>query len=290
MTFHIITIFPESIKSYFDSSILARAQEKGLINVKFYNPRDFTEDRHKKVDDSPFGGGAGMVFKLEPIIKTIEHILNSKFEARNSKQIQNSKLKIQNETHPSPPLSGGGAGTSLDKGRLGGVKVVLFAPSGKQFTQTIAKKIAKEDGDVIFVCGRYEGIDARLKKVLRGLFSSRKIPNTNYKILEVSIGPYVLTGGELPAAVIVDAISRHIQGVLGRNESLEDERGVGIPAYTRPEVFEYSDFVSPNMIKGKSKGGKTIAKSKKYRVPKVLISGDHKKIEKWKAERGEVWE
>jgi len=225
MVFYLVTIFPEAIKSYFESSILKRAQEKKLVKIKFYNPRDFTKDKHKRVDDKPFGGGPGMVMKIEPLTKTIGSILNSKHEARNSKQIQNSKFKI-----------------------------ILLSPTGKQFTQKMARDFAKKYDNIILISGHYEGIDARIKKV---------VSDFGFRISDLSIGPYVLTGGELATGVVVDAVSRHLPGVLGKIESLEEKRGaLGAPAYTRPEVFEWRD--------------------KKYKVPKVLLSGNHRKIEEWR--------
>lgn len=211
MNFHIITIFPEALENYFDSSVLKRAREKKMLNIKFYNPRDYTKDKHKKIDDSPFGGGPGMVMKVDVIVQAVLNVLN--------------EIKKTNRT-----------------------KIILLSPDGKQFTQKMARNLAKKNKDIILISGRYEGIDARVKKILRAE--------------KISIGPYVLTGGELPAGVIVDAISRHVPGVLGKKESLEDERGIGIPVYTRPEIFEF--------------------KGKKYRVPKVLLSGNHKKIEEWR--------
>ncbi|MCX6731809.1 MAG: tRNA (guanosine(37)-N1)-methyltransferase TrmD [Candidatus Parcubacteria bacterium] len=207
-TFHIITIFPEAIRFYFETSILKRAQKNKLIKVKFYNPRDYTIDKHHKVDDKPFGGGVGMVMKVEPIVKTISKIKN---------QISN-------------------------------LKIILLSPSGKQFTQKTARDYAKKYKNIILICGHYEGIDERAAKIL--------------KAEKISVGPYILTGGELPAAIIIDAVSRHISGVLGKEESLEEKRGIGIPVYTRPEVFKY--------------------KGKTFRVPKILLSGHHKKIEEWR--------
>ena len=128
-------------------------------------------------------------------------------------------------------------------------KIILFSPSGKQFTQKMARDWARKYDNLIMICGRYEGIDARVKKI--------------FKAEEISIGPYVLTGGELPAAVVVDAVARHISGVLGKEESLEEERGMsGFPAYTKPEVFEFED--------------------KKHGTPKVLLSGHHEKIKNWR--------
>ncbi len=208
-TFRIITIFPEAIKSYFDSSILKRAQKNNLLKVKFYDPRDFTRDKHKKVDDKPFGGGPGMVMKIEPLINTIKTIRTS---------------------------------------RTNRTKIIILSPAGKQFDQKMAREWAKKYKNIILISGHYEGIDARVKKIL--------------KTEEISAGPYVLTGGELAGGIIVDAVSRHIPGVLGKKESLEEKRGIGIPAYTRPEVFVW--------------------KGKKYRTPKILLSGNHKRITEWR--------
>ncbi len=207
-TFHIITIFPESLGSYINESIIARAIKAGKIAVKFYDPRDYTKDKHRSVDDKPYGGGPGMVMMAEPIIKAV-----AKIKARRPK-----------------------------------AKVYLFIPNGQQFTNLLAKQNAKRYQDIILICGRYEGIDARARKVL--------------KANPLSIGPYILTGGELPALVVMDAIARQVSGVLGKQESIEENRIAGSEMYTRPEEFVYQ--------------------GKKYRVPKVLLSGDHKKIEAWR--------
>ncbi len=237
INFNIITIFPEALEGYFDSSILKRAREKKLIKIKLINPRDFAKDKHKATDDKPFGGGPGMVFKAEPMIKAVvSAISNSKFPI--SKQIPK----------PKPQKT----------------KVIFLAPGGKQFNQRMAKNLAKKYDNLVLVSGRYEGIDARVEKAVK---------NLKLKTENLSIGPYVLTGGELPAAVVVDAVSRNIPGVLGKRESLEDERGIGIPVYTRPEVFQWPP---------KKKGGE---EPKKYRVPKILLSGHHKKIQEWRAKR-----
>jgi tRNA (guanine37-N1)-methyltransferase len=215
MRFDIITIFPNIFDSYLNESILKRAQKKKLIKIKVHNLRDFTKDKYKKVDDRPYGGGAGMVFKIEPLIRAIGSILNHK-----SKKAE----------------------------------IVLFSPTGKQFNNKIAAQLAKNCNHLILICGRYEGIDERVKKVFRA---------SGFKFHELSIGPYILTGGELAAMVLIDAVSRQIPGVLGKQESLEEKRfGIGVPAYTRPEVFVW--------------------KGKKYQVPKVLLSGNHKKIEEWR--------
>lgn len=208
MNFHIVTLFPEMFDSYIKGSILGRAVEDKKIKIKFYNPRDFTKDRNRRIDRKPYGGGPGMVIEALPIIKAIEKA----------------------------------------KGNKKKVKIIFLSPSGTVFDNNYAQKAAKNYSDIIIVCGRYEGIDARVKK--------------SFKMEDVSIGNYVLTGGELPAMVIVDCASRQIEGVLGDFNSLEDSRVASSEVYTRPEIFEY--------------------KGKKYKVPKVLLSGDHKKIEEWK--------
>ena len=219
MIFHIITLFPETIKPYLDESVVGIAQKRGVVKVKFYSPRDYARDKHKtarpersrRVDDRSYGGGPGMVIQLGPVVKAVQAIKS---------KIRNQKLKI-----------------------------ILFTPAGKQFDNKYAAALAKDYKHLILIAGRYEGVDARLKKI--------------FKPEEISIGPYVLTGGELAAAVLVDAISRQLPGVLGKAESLEEKRlGVGVPVYTRPEIFVY--------------------KGKKYRVPKVLVSGNHAEIEKWR--------
>lgn len=231
MNFYIISLFPESFKSYFDSSILKRAQKRGLISIKIINPRKFTKDKHKTADDKSYGGGPGMVLKIEPIVKALNSILrifNSQFPI--SKQIPKSKILKQKTL------------------------IVLFSAVGKQFDSNMAQKFAKKFYNIIMICGRYEGVDERIKKIISDL---------GFRILDLSIGPYVLSGGELPAAVVVEAISRHIPRVLGKSESLEEKRhGAGVPVYTRPEVIEYE--------------------GRKYRVPKILLSGDRKKIEAWR--------
>lgn len=237
MRFDIITIFPDIFDSYLNESILKRAQKNKSIQIKIYNLRDFTADKsrlrsnrgsstkwsgHNKVDDRPFGGGPGMVFKIEPIIKAISSL----------------KLRVKGQR----------------------LKVVIFTPAGKQFDNKIAGQLAKNYNNLILICGRYEGIDARLKPVLKTLKLST---------LELSIGPYVLTGGELASTVLIDAVSRQIPGVLGKEESLEEKRfGIGAPAYTRPETFIY--------------------KNKKYQVPKILLSGNHKKIEEWRKKKSKA--
>lgn len=219
MKFHIITIFPEIFNSYLNESILGRAIKNKIISFNIYNPRDFIKapkNNYKPVDDKPYGGGPGMVMRAEPILKAVEAVFK-KLKAKSSKQ----KAIIIN-----------------------------FIPSAEKFTNTHAKKISKYT-DVVLICGRYEGIDARIDKIL--------------KTKKFSIGDYVVTGGELPAMVLIDSISRQIPGVLGKYESLEEERVSSSEVYTRPEVLKY--------------------KGKNYKVPKILLSGNHKKIEEWKKGR-----
>jgi tRNA (guanine37-N1)-methyltransferase len=207
MKFNIITIFPEIFDSYFNESIIGRAQEKKLVNIKIHNLRNYTEDKRNTVDDHPYGGGPGMVMMVEPIYKVIKALKKSK--------IQNPKSKT---------------------------RIILFSTRGKKFDQAMAKRFSKLD-NLIMVCGRYEGVDERVAKYIADE--------------EVSIGDYVLTGGEIPAMIVVDAVSRLIPGVLGKHESLEEIKG-SYPVYTRPEKFG------------------------KWSVPATLLSGDHKKINEWR--------
>jgi len=225
MRFDIITIFPEIINAYLNESIIKRGRKRGFLDVRVHDLRDYTDDKHRTVDDRPFGGGPGMVIKLEPLVRVISNLQLSIF-----KQISNSK------SQNTKPL------------------VILTSAAGKQFDSKKARIFAKKYDHIILIAGRYEGVDERIKKV---------IENWKLKIENLSIGPYVLTGGELPALVVLDAVSRHIPGILGKDDSLEERRyGVGVSTYTRPEVFEY--------------------KGRKYKIPKVLKSGDHKKIEDWR--------
>lgn len=212
MHFHIITLFPGAFDSYLGESILKRAIEDKKIKVSFYNPRDFADNEYKRIDRPPYAGGPGMVIQAEPVIAAV-----AKAMAGRRKQ---------------------------------DVKIIFLSPSGKQFTNEYAQKVSKKFKHVIIVSGRYEGIDARVKKV--------------FKMEDVSIGPFVLTGGELPAMLMIDVMARQVEGVLGNFDSLEEKR-IGGDSYTRPEVFAY--------------------KGKKYRVPKVLLGGNHAKIEEWKTKR-----
>lgn len=225
MHFHLITLFPEVCRAYTDASVLGRAQktDKGKgskvrgkkIAVSYYNPRDFSKNKHKKVDDRPYGGGPGMVMQAEPVLAAWE-----KAVGRKSKALAEKK-----------------------------VKTLIMAPRGKHFTTAMAKDLAKKYDHLVLISGRYEGIDSRVQKAL--------------KAEEVSVGDYVLTGGELPALTIIDSVARQVPGVLGTFESLEEERTSSGEMYTRPEVVEY--------------------KKKKYKVPPVYLSGDHRHIEERRA-------
>lgn len=225
MNFHVVTIFPPAFDSYLKESIIGRAIKNKKINIKFYNPRDFvkTGDWYKQVDDRPYGGGPGMVMQAEPILKAVEKIKKNKLARRGGK-----------------------------------TKIIIFSPSGKKFTNEYAKNLAKKYTDVVMISGRYEGIDARVKKILKADLSTKALASVE----DVSIGDYVLTGGELPAMVLIDSTARQISGVLHKSESLEESRISSSEVYTRPEKLVY---------KGKS-----------YKVPKVLTSGNHADIEAWK--------
>ena len=221
MHFHLITLFPEICQAYTDASILGRAQktEKGKgskvkgkkIAVSYYNPRDFSKDKHNKVDERPYGGGPGMVMQAEPVLRAWEKAV----------------------------------GRRKDQSK---VKTLIMSPRGKVFTQAVAKEYAKKYEHLVLISGRYEGIDYRVNEIL--------------KAEEVSVGDYILTGGELPALSIIDATARQIPGVLGTFESLEEERATTGKSYTRPEILKY--------------------KKKEYKVPEVLVGGNHAEIEKWR--------
>lgn len=227
MRFDILTIFPHMFDSYLTESLLKRAQRNGLIKVVVHNLRDYTTDRHKAVDDTPYGGGPGMVFKIEPITRAVQS-LKSKVKS------QKSKLQVKN--------------------KKGKTRVILFSTKGKQFDAPMAKRLSKYD-QLILICGRYEGVDERVAQYIAEE--------------EISIGPYVLNGGEVAALVFLEAVARHIPGVLGKRESLEEMRyGFGVPVYTRPEILVWA--------------------GKKLRVPEVLLSGDHKNIEEFRQKHAMV--
>lgn len=230
MKFDIITIFPDLFENFIGESLLARAQKKKLIKINTHNLRKWTTDNHKTVDGRPYGGGAGMVLKPEPIYKAVRAL----------------SLKFKNQN-----------------GKLRKDRIILLSAKGKTFTQKDAGRLAKYD-QIIFICGRYEGVDERVAKHVADE--------------EISIGNYVLFGGEIPAMVVMEAVSRLIPEVVAKEESIKNESfSVGKwklknenwkltrehPHYTRPEVF--------------------VLNGKKLKVPPVLLSGNHKDIEEWRA-------
>lgn len=225
MRFHIITIFPNMIKPFVEEGVLGRAKnKKEIISVDFYDPRDYTKDKHRTVDDRPFGGGPGMVLKAEPILKAVDKALKQKAKSKKQK-----------------------------------AKIIIMSPRGKKFDDKMAGRLAKSYTDIVLISGRYEGLDARIKRALN---HESRIMNQVSAVEEVSVGDYVLSGGELPAMIVVDAVARKIPEVLGNKESLEDSRHASGEMYTRPENLLW--------------------KGKDYKVPKVLLAGNHKKIEEWR--------
>ena len=218
--FHIITLFPESIEPYLRSSIIGRAIAAKKIKISYYDPKKFiypepgrgARAQDIRVDRRPYGGGPGMVLRPEPILLA--------------------------------------AKKALRRAQSKGVEKIFLATDGSIFDEAMAKKLSKKK-EILFICGHYEGVDARVQKIL--------------KAKKVTVGPYVLTGGELPAATLIDAISRFVPGILGKAESLEASRVSSPEVYTRPEVLVW--------------------KGKKYKVPKILLSGNHAKIDEWKKAR-----
>ncbi len=215
MRFDLLTIFPRSLDSYFNESILKRAQAKKLITIKTHDIRQSAKDKHHKVDDTPYGGGAGMVMKVDVVHKALQKIYRTKNKS---------------------------------------TRVILLAPKGTFFNQNEAKRLAKYKR-LIFISGHYEAIDARIEKYVDEI---------------ISIGPYVLTGGELPAAVIIDSVARMIPGVVGKEASVTDESYDSIQ-HNQTDI-EYPHYTRPEVYKGK-------------RVPDVLLSGDHQKIATWRKQQ-----
>jgi len=211
MQYDVFTLIPEAVQAYLASSILGRAQARGLIRIRLHNPRDYTHDRHRTTDDVPYGGGGGMVMKPEPIFEAVEAVLGDE---------------------------------------IGSVPVILLTPQGRVFDQPLAAGLAAYPR-LALLCGRYEGVDERVRQHLASL--------------EVSIGDYVLTGGEIPALAIIDAIARLLPGVLGDADgAADDSHAAGLleyPHYTRPAEF------------------------RGWAVPDILTSGDHGKIAAWRREQ-----
>lgn len=211
--FHLITLFPDACEAYLSVSIMGRARKSKKIGVDYQSPREFVDNKWGKVDESPYGGGPGMVMTALPVVRAAKKAL-----------VRRKKEKTV---------------------------IVWFSPSAKQFTNTEAEKLLKYD-DIVFICGRYEGIDDRAKTMLKTLGS----------VKEYAVGEAVYTGAEVPALAMIDAMTRRIPGVLGKDESIEERRVASPAVYTRPEIITFE--------------------KKKYKVPPVLLTGDHKKIEEWK--------
>jgi len=223
MRFDIITIFPEIFDSYFCESIVARAQKQGAVEIVVHNLRDFTEDKHLTVDDTPYGGGAGMVLKLEPIYKALVSVVG-----------KNNLPSWRKSEKPK-------------------TKIVLFSAKGERYVQAKARDYAKLER-VVLICGRYEGVDERVAKYLVDE--------------EVSIGDYVLTGGEIPAMAVVDSVVRLLPGVLGNEESIVEE------SFSSEGYLEYPQFTKPEVFSPK--------RGAKWEVPEILLSGHHRKIKDWR--------
>ncbi|MFH1968154.1 MAG: tRNA (guanosine(37)-N1)-methyltransferase TrmD [bacterium] len=244
MKFDVITIFPEIFKSYLGESLIARAQKKKFIKINVHNLRKWTTDRHRTVDERPFGGGLGMVLKVEPIFKAVSALKN----------------RTRNMKH----------GTKT--------KVVLFTPRGKKFDQKLAYKLSKLN-QIIFICGRYEGVDERVAK--------------NIADMEISIGDYDLMGGELPAMVAIETISRLVPGVLGKPALLKERISksggfLEYAQYTRPPKFFVPAEILDKFRRARKKFRR--ASPEVWSVPKVLLSGNHKKIDEWKKKHSKIIE
>ena len=226
ITFEVLTIFPRIFDGFLKESLIKKAIEKKLIKINIWNLRDFTKDKHKKVDDKVYGGGKGMVFKIEPIFEALKKL--TKFE------VKKNGIKLKDKK----------------------TKIILFSPRGKLFDQKIAFNLSKLK-KIILICGRYEGVDERVEKYL-----------ANFSL---SIGPYDLMGGELPAMIVIETVSRLIKGVVGKEDFLKERVSGGkfweYPQYTRPAVFQPKKGIF-------------------WSVPKVLLSGNHQKIEAWRKKRG----
>lgn len=215
MKFHLITLFEEACDAYLSASIVGRARTEKKISITYQSPRPFVDNKWGKVDERPYGGGPGMVMTALPVVRAVEKSLKSR-STRVRKQV-----------------------------------IIWFSPSGKQFTNKDADALAKYD-DVVLVCGRYEGIDERAKKMLKTIAT----------VKEYAVGEAVYTGGEVPALAIVDAVTRRLPGVLGKDTSVEERRIASSAVYTRPETILY--------------------KEKNYKVPKVLQTGHHANIDNWR--------
>lgn len=216
MQFEVFTLLPDVFPPYLESSILQRARQRGLVSVNVHNIRNYTHDRHHVTDDTPYGGGGGMVMKPEPVFEAVEAVLGS-------------------DAHRSLPQP---------------APIIMLTPQGRVFTQTIAEEYSHHKR-IALLCGRYEGMDERIREHL--------------VTDEISIGDYVLTGGELPALIVIDAVTRLIPGVLGDPDgATDDSHATGL--------LEYPHYTRPLDFRG-------------WKVPDILLSGDHGKVDKWRREQ-----
>ena len=211
----VITIFPNIFDNFTNFGVIKEGINKKLCELNIYNLREFTEDKHKKVDDRPYGGGAGMVFMVQPIDSAVRHIKE-----------KNDVLKIKLQ------------------------KTILLTPSGDKLNQNTLKYLSGME-NLILICGRYEGVDERIKELAVDM--------------EISIGDFILTGGEIPAMVLIDGVIRLLEGVVGKEESLKNES-------FENDLLDYPQYTRPDLYKG-------------LKVPDVLISGNHSKIKKWREEK-----
>src|SRR3989338_9622054 len=242
MRFDIITIFPNLFSSYLEETIIARAIRKKLLRVNLVDLRKFAKagDSHRSVDGRPYGGGPGMILLVEPIYKALRSL-----------RIKNYELRILKKKKNNPQFA------------ISNPRIIQLSPEGKTFTQREAERFAKYDR-LVLLCGRYEGFDGRVDNLIDE---------------KISIGPYVLAGGELPAMVVLETVARHIPGVVRHADALKEEtfskdlEYVEYPQYTRPEVFYPTPPYPPLRRGGKKRG---------WRVPKVLLSGNHGKISVWR--------
>ncbi len=222
LRFHFITLFEEACDAYLQVSILGRARKQKKISISYKNPRNFTSNKWGKVDERPYGGGPGMVMQAMPIVKAVQKAVGRRYSS--TKSVYKKPI------------------------------IIWFSPSAKQFTNKDADTLLTYD-KIILVCGRYEGIDERAKKIMKTLGI----------VKEFSVGEAVYTGAEIPALAIVDAITRRIPGVLGKDISVEERRIASSAVYTRPETIEY--------------------RKKKYKVPAVLRTGHHANIDEWRKKK-----
>ncbi len=224
MQFDFITIFPDIVHQYANESIIGRAQSKKLLTVVAHNLRDFTSDKWGHVDDRPYGGGAGMILQIDPLVQCLKSI-----GAIKTKLLKNKTLQVTKTSKKT--------------------RIILLSPAGKTFTQKTAEKYRGSFDQLIFICGRYEGVDARVAKIIDE---------------SLSIGDFVLAGGELAGLVVTEAVARLIPGVLGNSESLKEE--------TTKESKEYPQYTRPENYHG-------------WKVPKVLLDGNHGAIATWRKKR-----